>query len=108
MAIDFCIGSSFDDAAASEINLTYLAYARAELKNLLEVDEISSELKLLIELDPYEVTKIDKRTMEMIVTVIDKTELITFDDVTEKFLVKLQELFRKALEENKLVYAIGD
>ncbi|MGG0509441.1 hypothetical protein ABE078_18400 [Priestia megaterium] len=106
MAIDFCIGNTIKEAAHSEM----YASLTDEIQDSLKEKEIPHKafIELILDLNPYD----DKvYSQEQIRELIEICTLIR-NSIKEKRIVlffnELQEMCNLALQQNKLIFAVGD
>lgn len=106
MAIDFCIANTSKEAAHSEnyVSLT------DEIQDSLKKKEISHKafVELVLDLDPYGDKVYSPNEIRQLIEVCSLIKSSLKEKEIIAFLNELQEMCNLALQQNKLIFAVGD
>lgn len=107
MAIDF-----YRSTDLGEIEFEEFVSFEEETQHLLSTyfseENIPLGIKILVELDSFEKTILDKEKIKTVLESIATVDLSDYNNETIQFLNNLYEFFAEAVEQNKKICAVGD
>jgi len=104
MAIDFCIASTSKEAARSEnyVSLT------DEMQDSLKKIPHKAFMELLLDLDPYGDKVYSPKEIRELIEICSLIKSLIKEKRIILFSNELQEICNLALQQNKLIFAVGD
>ncbi|MGG4018846.1 hypothetical protein ABEV70_26790 [Priestia megaterium] len=106
MAIDFCIGNTIKEAARSE----KYASLTDEIQDSLKKKEIPHKafMELILGLDPYGDKVYSPNEIRELIEICSLIKSSIKEKKIILFSNELQEMCNLALQQNKLIFAVGD
>ncbi|MDD1515338.1 hypothetical protein [Priestia megaterium] len=104
MAIDFCIANTSKEAACSEnyVSLT------DEMQDSLKKIPHKVSMELILDLDPYGDKVYSPKEIRELIEICSLIKSSIKEKRIILFSNKLQEICNLALQQNKLIFAVGD
>ena len=104
MAIDFCIANTSKEAARSEnyVSLT------DEMQDSLKKIPHKAFMELLLDLDPYGDKVYSPKEIRELIEICSLIKSLIKEKRIILFSNELQEICNLALQQNKLIFAVGD
>lgn len=103
--IVFYLANSIDEAESASDYLLFDEKIHAELERKRD---LPAGIDFIAELDPYDDRLLEKNEIEKVLVDIKNFIPECKDDDYKTFFNKLLQLCEKALEDNKLIFALGD
>ncbi|MDD1515922.1 hypothetical protein ACSS31_27830 (plasmid) [Priestia megaterium] len=104
MAIDFCIANTSKEAARSEnyVSLT------DEMQDSLKKIPHKAFMELILDLDPYGDKVYSPKEIRELIKICSLIKSSIKEKRIILFSTELQEICNSALQQNKLIFAVGD
>lgn len=104
MAIDFCIANNSKEAARSEnyVSLT------DEMQDSLKKIPHKAFMELILDLDPYGDKVYSPKEIRELIKICSLIKSSIKEKRIILFSTELQEICNSALQQNKLIFAVGD